>query len=204
MRGCTLNKKKDCEAAGFSDYKLSDKRELSADAKIIIALSNEQPLKREPLCKKAGVDESTFSRIRRVLLNNKVIKKTDSGYCLYNFIERPTLWDKIKQKCLDAGGSLTDLTVNKLVLGEQDPITGWFKKNYEIVSIKGIIIHRGAIELKAAASVIIPDDYSMFLLTKAYFQEGDRLSWKHREYKIKTFEEIYDGNNFSYRIFKLV
>jgi len=204
LRGCKLNKKKDCEPASFLEYKQSDSKKLSADAKIIVALMKDQPLKRFALCKKACVSEATFSRNKRLLINNKVIKKTSKGYCLFNYVEKPNLWDIVQQKCLDAGAPLVDLPVKKLVLGEQDPITGWYKMLYHDDSIKGIFIHRGANELKSAASVSIPDDYVAFLLSKVTLREGDRLSWKQRLFEVKALEEVYDGNDFAYWLIKLV
>ena len=205
MRGCTLNKKKDCTPANFLPYKSGDIKKLGGGMKILIALINGQPLKRVDLCEKAGVDPSTFSRYKRLLLNNRVIKETAYGYSLNNFIEQNTLWNRIRQSCLNVGGPLINFKVQKLELGDQDPITGWFEKNYDnVVSIQGIIIPKGAKELKAAASVYISDGYSAFLLTQGSVDEADRLIWQEKKYEVKDIEEIFDGNTLSYRIIKLV
>jgi hypothetical protein len=205
LRGCTLNKEKDCESAGFSHYKQSDKKGLGADAKIIIALRKEQPLRRVELCKKAGVSVSNFSRCRRLLLNEKVIKETSNGYCLSDFVERVTLWDKVQQDCLNANGHPVVLTLYLLELGERHPITGWYKPIYDKeFAIKGIMILKGAIELQKAASLTIPKEYSAFLLTQALVHMSDRLLWRATYYEIKDFDEVFDGTDLSYRIVKLV
>ena len=110
----------------------------------------------------------------------------------------------VNQKCLNAGGPLIDLTLQKHVLGDQHPITGHYETSYDDVIIQGIMIHRGAIELKAAVSQFISGDYSAFLLTKACLDEGDRLSWRDEIYEVKDIEEILDGNKFSFTIAKLI
>ena len=206
MRGCILNKKKDCTAANFGNYKQSDIIKLGAGARILVALINGQPLKRIDLCEKAGVNPSLFGRYRRLLLKEDIIKLTPNGYALYNFICQPTFWDKVKEKCLNAGGPLIDLTLQKLVLGDQHPITGHYETSYDDVIIQGIMIHKGAIELKADASAIVPiyGDYSAFLFTPASILEGDRLLWRDEIYEVKDIEEILDGNKFSFTIAKLI
>ena len=116
------------------------------------------------------------------MLNKKVIKETTNGYSLYNFIEQNDLWDRIRQSCLNAGGPLINFKVQKLELGNRDPITGWCEKKYDkVVSIQGIIIRKGAKELKAAASVFISDDYSAFLLTQGSVDEADLLMWQEKK-----------------------
>jgi len=206
MRGCILNKKKDCTTANFGDYKQSDITKLGAGARILVALINGQPLKRIDLCEKAVVNPSLFGRYRRFLLKESIIKLTPNGYALYNFIYQPTFWDKVKQKCLNAGGPLINLTLQKLVLGDQHPITGHYETSYDDVIIQGIMIHKGAIELKANASAIVPinGDYSAFLLTQACLYEGDRLLWRDKIYEVKDIEKILDGNKFSFTIAKLI
>jgi hypothetical protein len=201
-----MNKKKYCESANFSHFKQSDKRKLSAEAKILIALMHAQPLKRNDLIKQAKVDPSTFSRIRRLLIKHQAIKRTSNGFCLFNHIEHDTLWDRVKQACFNAGGSSTDVTLKKLVLGEQHPITGHYETSYDENIIQGIMIHKGAIELKAAASEFVPisGNYSAFLLTQACFYEGDRLLWKDMLFEVKDYEEIFNGIESSFRIGKLV
>jgi len=199
-----LNNKEDCGSANFEDYKKSDITKLGAGAKILIALIKGQPLKRIDLCKNTGIDESTFNRYKRFLLNERIIKKTPKGYCLYGFNDLSSYWDRVQKNCLEAGGSLIDLKAQKLELGDQNPISGHYETNYNPISIQGIMIHRGAIELKAAASVLIPDAYSAFLLTQASILEGDRLSWRDDLYEVKDLEEIFDGNELSFRIAKLV
>lgn len=203
MRGCTLNKKKEFESADFLHFKKSDIKKLGVDARIIIALIKEQPLKRVALCRKAGINASSFGRCKRLLLNKKVIKETSNGYSLYNFVERPSLWDRVKKKCLEAGGPLIDLTLERLVLGEEQGPYGHYPISFESEFIKGVIIPRGALELAVAASVTVLDNYSAFILTQTCVDKGDHVIWRDYLYEVKTVDEIYDGNELSYRVVKL-
>ena len=68
-------------------YKTSDKRELSSDAKVIIALMKRQPLEIKELAKVAGTHPATVSRNIRLLINKDVLKVTPTGYALRNYIE---------------------------------------------------------------------------------------------------------------------
>lgn len=200
MRGGTLNNEKDCEPASFLEYRQSDKRVLSADARIIITLMKSQPLRRTILCKKAGVDESTFSRMRRVMQNKGIIKKTDNGnYCLFNFIETPTLWEKVKKLCSNYGSPLI-----KLIIQLQD-------ESITDKQIDGIVVHRGAIELKAALSKELHlssqlPDYIMYVLTTdcKNILENVVLFWNNEVFAVDKIEPIYDGNKFSFSILKIV
>ncbi len=149
MRGCTLNKKKDCTYAKFEDYKQSDITKLGAGLRILKVLIHEQPLKRVDLIKKAKIAPSTFSRYRRRLLNEKVIKVTPDGYALYNFIFKSSFWDEVKQICSDSGGQLIDLDFKKLVLGEQKSTPPYhYEVSYYDSIIQGIMIHKGALNLR--------------------------------------------------------
>jgi hypothetical protein len=142
------------------------------------------------------------------LLNIGIIKKTSNGsYCLYDYEDQPSYWDKIQQKCLKAGGPLIDLKVRKLVLGDQDPVTGWYETDYDTgVSIRGIVVHKGAIELRAAVSNLIPvsGDYSAILLTKGSLDEGDHLEQGDDLYNVTEVNEIIDRNKFSFWVAKLI
>lgn len=200
-----MNKKKECEPASFSEYKQSDKRDLSADTKIIVALIREQPLNRTMLCEKAGIDTSTFYRVRRVLLNRNIIKKNDKGYCLFNFRDQQSLWEMVQQRCLEAGGPLIELKVGKRWINHDrfSPRSIGLDGEYHREVIKGIMIPRGANNLKEAASVSIPDDYFGFVLTKSLLNEGDLLFWRKRKFEVKARDEIFEGNNTSYYIIKL-
>jgi sugar-specific transcriptional regulator TrmB len=67
--------------------KFSHKQNLSADAKLIIALLKKQPQTKSELCKNAGVHISTFYRILPLLERHGVIKETSEGFALWTYIE---------------------------------------------------------------------------------------------------------------------
>jgi len=85
-----MNKNDSCGVAIFK----SDQKELHADAKVIIALLKKQPQKLEELCKNAGIDRSTFYRMRRLLIRSGVLKETDRGYALWFY---SSMEDKVKE-----------------------------------------------------------------------------------------------------------
>jgi len=68
-------------------YKRSDKIVLSSDARIVLALMKNQPLEIKELAKVARVHPATVSRNIRLLINEKVLKKTPKGYALWNYTE---------------------------------------------------------------------------------------------------------------------
>lgn len=201
-----VNGKKDCNSANFLHYKSSDIKKLSADAKILIALTKQQPQKRLDLIKSAGIHPTTFSRIKRLLLNGGIIKETAHGYCLWNYIEPTSLWNRLRIKLQGAGGPLIDLKIEKLELGDKrDPITGWYETIFDkLLPVQGIIILKGAKELEAAASLHVPNEFLGFLLTQGSIVEGDRFLWHGKRYVIQEVEEVIDGCELGYRIAKLV
>jgi len=67
--------------------KLSHKKRLSADAKLITALMSKQPQTRDELCKNTGFHRSTFYRIRLLLEERGIIKETEGGFALWTYIE---------------------------------------------------------------------------------------------------------------------
>ena len=196
-----MNIDENCKAANCRSYKQSDKRVLSAEAKVIVALIKKQPQKRDDLCRSATIDTSTFYRIRRLLMNKGIIEETEKGYALWFYSETRSLWDRLKYKLEEMGGNLVDLKVDKFELSDtRDPITGWRKKRYTKSSIKGIMILRGALELVAAAGIYIAREYDAVLLTADPIEDMDRLWWKSKLYEVKNVEERYDGYNFSFNI----
>jgi hypothetical protein len=187
-------------------YRQSDRRKLCVEAKIIVALMKEQPQSVEKLCRNAKVNKSSFYRVRRLLTNEGILKEIDTKYVLWNFVELQSLWDRLQQKLLVAGGPLIDLKIEKLELSdERDPITGWYKAIYDkLLPVQGIIILKGAKELEAASSLHVPKEYLGFLLTQGNVEEGDRFSWRGKRYVIQEVEEVIDGYEVGYRIAKLV
>ena len=125
-----VNKKKDCEIASSQFYKASDAKGLGADAKIIIALLKQQPLKRIELCEKANINESTFSRYKRLLLNNGILKESDQGFSLWYYKESSSLWDIMLNGLQEAGGHLLKLKLEKLMSGKQGSVASEYEKIY--------------------------------------------------------------------------
>ena len=66
---------------------ISQRRKLSSDARLIVALLNKQPQKINELCKRAGVHLSTFYRVRPLLEGKGIIRETAEGYVLWTYSE---------------------------------------------------------------------------------------------------------------------
>ena len=67
-------------------YKVSHKKTLPAEVKIIQCLREDQPLKVDELCKKARISRTTFYHVRPVLINEGIIKETEKGrYALADY-----------------------------------------------------------------------------------------------------------------------
>jgi hypothetical protein len=199
-----LNGKSDSEPAYTEHFKSSDIKKLGADAKIIVALMKKQPQRRIDLCKSAGIHPTTFSRYKRLMKD--IIRETPMGFCLWNYVEPTSLWNRLQLKIMAVGVSLVDMRIEKFELGNKpDPITGWYEEIYEkVLPIKGIVILKGAKELEAATSIYVPKEYLGFLLTQGAVEECDRFMWRGKMYVIQEVEEVIDGYDFSYRIAKLV
>lgn len=206
MRDCILNVTSDSNPAYSKPFKSSDIKKLSADARILIALIKQQPQKRLNLCKSAGIHPTTFSRLKRVLTNEGIIKESANGYSLWSYNELLSLWDRLRQKLFVAGGPLIDLKIEKLELSDKrDPITGWYEVIYDkLLPVQGVMILKGAKELEMAASLHVSNEYLGFLLTQGAVEEGDRFLWHGKRYVIQEVEEVIDGYEVSYRIAKLV
>ncbi len=195
-----MTEKKDCKAANYEHFKSSDSKKLGADAKILIALINRQPLTRVNLCKEAKIDESTFSRHKRALENSGIIKETKSGYSLWNFIEQPNLWQRLLEDLKKVKGDLTILRFYKLsLIGPPDPITGWFKKKYDGFGINGVFIHKGAVELEELTKITFREMTDAVFLTQALVDDGD-LICLDGIYEVTYVKSIYEGTKISYRI----
>ena len=119
----------------------------------------------------------------------------------------PSKWETLKERTEKFGGHLLDLEIRKLELGEQDPITGWYKENYDQnFPIQGIIVLKGAKDLAAAIPIVIPEKYNACLFTPSISNqeiiEDDQVYWpnKVKRYKIKKVKTIIDGYESSYII----
>jgi hypothetical protein len=206
------NKKKVCEPASSELYKNSDAKSLGADAKIIIALLKQQPLKRIELCEKASINESTFSRYKRLLLNKGVLKESEQGFSLWYYKESWSLWDILLERLQEANGRLTKLTLETPIRREKNPVTGRYEDIYESVNIEGVIILKGATKLEDTlyrSSRYDCNAFSLtgvpcaFLVTQFPIKEGDRFMWKNKTYDVYDVEQFFDGETLSYTVSKL-
>ncbi len=92
---------------------MSYRKKLSADARLIVALLRKQPQKKKDLCKSAGVHLSTFYRIKP-LLEIKIIKETEEGYALWNFIELKKAIDDYLNKLKESDSSPPTVTIDQI------------------------------------------------------------------------------------------
>jgi hypothetical protein len=196
-----VNKKKDCEVASSQFYKASDAKGLGADAKIIMALLKQQPLKRIELCEKANINESTFSRYKRLLLNRGILK--------WYYKESPNLWDTMLGELQKAGGHLTKVELERLLLEDQDRVSRMDNIYDNSVSIEGIIILKGAVKLEKALCLGLPDEYKFyatnkpsggFFVTAVSVKRGDRFVWADKMFEADYVEHFFDGETLSYTL----
>src|SRR4030042_521649 len=201
IAGMQVVQKKNCKNEKNEEWKLSDQKKLGSEAKIIAALKNKQPLEPENICKAAGIDLSTFYRHFRVLERSKLVKRIDNKYALWDYEEVPNYWDVVQGRMLAAGGRPIKLEVEKLRLGERDPITGWRRKIYDKkIVVDGVVIPRAATELIEAAKISIKEEYDAALITKGPVDSGDRFNWQEFICEVRDKEKIYEGNDLSYNI----
>lgn len=200
-----MNIKKGCKTANQRGWKLSDQKALSADARIIASLKEKPPQDVDTICESAKIHKSTFYRDYHVLESSGLIKKVNGKYALWNYVESPSLWDRVQKKLGEAGGCLINLEVEKHEVSKPDPKTGPLEGEYvRVISIKGVMIFKGAKDLQTAASLSIPDRYYAFLFTQGSVDCKDRLRWQGKYYEVETIEEVFEKQDLSYRIAKLV
>jgi len=68
-----------------SKSRTNKKRQLSSDAKIIVALLKKHPQTKQELCEKTKISESTFYRNISLLEKQQIIKCANKTYALSNF-----------------------------------------------------------------------------------------------------------------------
>ena len=186
------------------EWRFSDQKELCSETKIILALKNRQPLEIQDICTSTKINKSTFYRHYRVLEHNDLIKRINGKFALWNYNEPQKTWERVQKRMLEAGGLLIDLEVEKLELGDRDPITGLFKKIFDKkVSVQGVLITKAAKELSEAAKVTIPDEYNAVLITTGSVDLGDRFKWQEFICTVWNADRIFEGNTLSYKILYL-
>jgi len=203
-----VSKKKVCEPANSQHYKASDAKGLGADAKIIIALLNQQPLKRLELCEKANINESTFSRYKRLLLNQSILKESNQGFSLWFYNESPSLWDIMYSALQKAGGHLTIVKLERLLKERRGYMASPDETYLEPVSIEGIFILRGASKLEQALRTSLPNDFSFYgvntsggyLVTTESIKRGDRFEWNHKIFEVDISYQFFDVETLSFTL----
>ena len=184
------------------------KKDISVDAKLIIALNRKQPQTRNELIA-SGINRSSFYRILPLLINREIIKETTKGYAFADYIEQPNYWTTVKNKFAEVGGHEVKITIQKASDDGVDPITGWFKFKHDTeYSAKAIIVMKNAPELVKIAKefkIHFRDEFEDkefigVILTQDSISYMDQFTWQNELYKIWNTEDIMDGYNFSFRI----
>ncbi len=203
-----VNNKEVCEPANSQYYKASDTKSLGADAKIIIALLKQQPLKRVEICQRANINESTFSRYKRLLVNQKIIKESNQGFSLWFYIESPTLWDTMYSALQKEGGNLTRVKLERL-LKDRKAYGAHLDDDYgEHISIEGVIIFKGASKLEQALCSCLPNNFSFYgintsggyFVTTELVKKGDRLTFKDRIVEADCVSQFFDVETLSFSL----
>lgn len=189
--------------------KSSDKKKLSVDAKVIVALIKRQPQKRLDLCKSAGIHPSSFNRVRRLLENRGIMEETDNGYKLWFYSEPTSSWDHLQHDFEQVGANLVEAAIERAYYAGRDSVTGWRTFKYKPKEfIKGIIVLKGAIRLVAtarSAGIYIHEEYDGVVLSSDLIRWKDRLWWEGKLYEVREVEDRLDVYNLvGYRIGKLV
>lgn len=205
-----VNKKEVCEPANSLHYKASDTKSLGADAKIIVALLKRQPLKRVELCGKANINESTFSRYKRLLLNQGILKESNQGFSLWFHNETPKLWDTLYGELQKVGGHLTRVKLERLLVERKDYVKRMPNEIYaNPVSIEGVIILKGAAKLEQALRAGLPNEYKFYgsnkpmggyFVTNVSLKRGDRFVWMDKIFEVDYTEQFFDGETLSYTL----
>lgn len=198
-----------CEVANHKPYKTSDIRKLSTQAKVMAALMKNQPQKTDDLCRSAGIHKSTFYRMRRLLMNKRIIKKVEKGYVLRNYVEPTSLWDSLQDSFKQVGGDLVEIALQKASYAGRHQETGWRLFRYDNKNaIRGIMVLKVAprfVAVARSAGIYIHEKYDGVVLSSDPIRWKDRLWWEGKLYETGEVEDCLDGYHLvGYRIGKLV
>jgi hypothetical protein len=207
VAGMQMNVRKSCKVAKDRGWKTSDKKKLSADARIIAALKVKQPQLKETICRSAGIDRSTFYRSCHALLDKELIKETSHGYALWYYSEG-SLWDNLKQSVIMAGGATGEISVSKAIYSGRDSETGWRIFEYpKKILLEGIVIARnapGLVDIARSSRIIVQGECEGLILTSGAINWKDHILWENRLYEVEDVEErLENDNTVGYRIGEL-
>ena len=118
----------------------SKKKNLGSDAKILVTLIKEQPLKKKDLIEKAGIVPSTFSRTEPLLLNYKAIKNINDEYCLFNYDENKANMEDLFKTYKSENKNVATLDEIANAMGKPPEVI--INEAYAIGKIYNIIITR--------------------------------------------------------------
>jgi len=96
------------------------------------------------------------------------------------------------------GVATCEVTRRRLMLLTQDTTTGWYDKDYEDSTSKGLLIPRAASDVALAVGTYVRLDY--LYKTADPFEEGDEIrDAKGSYYEVKAVRPHYIGDNFFHR-----
>lgn len=203
-----LHGKSVSKPAYFEHFKQSDIKNFSADAKIIVSLMRLQPQKRLELCKNSHIHPTTFSRHKRRLINEGIIKESANGYSLWNYKEWRSLWDSLLDDLEKAGGKLLEVRIQRAIYSGRDSETGWRRFAYSGENrIRGVPVFKKAPRMVNAIrpfGIFVRDDNDGVFLTDDQIGWKDRLLSGSRLYEVEGVEERFDGNDKSFQVARLV
>jgi len=106
-------------------------------------------------------------------------------------------WDRLLKAFEGIAGC--EVTRRRLGLGAQDSVTGWFNKNWQEDTIKGLFETRGNSRATTVAGSYVKLDAAF--TTASGLDEGDELIHPNGDYyEVKAVEPHYFGKSFSHRV----
>lgn len=117
--------------------KISDKKKLSSDAKVILVLMKRQPLAFQDLYKRAKIHEKTLYRLLRLLLDRGIIKEvSERKYALSDYTTLEETFIKLKKKY----SALKEVSLDDLAYDVGKPPEDIRQKAYELAKKHGLRI----------------------------------------------------------------
>lgn len=186
-------------------YKQSDRRVLSAEGKIVAALLRKQPQKIGALCKSAGIHETSFYRLRRLLLDKEIIKETERGFALSDYIDPTSAWNNLKLKFKQIGVTPAKIVMRKACDIGSDAVSGERQSRYdEARSVEGIVVTANApmlVDVARASGIIIENCFLGVILTADFVERWDRFLWNKWFLEVRDIQERFDNDySVGYRI----
>jgi hypothetical protein len=204
VAGMQMNHKKSCESAKSSEMKGSDRRKLSADAKIILALKSKQPLNPREIAERVSINQSSVYRSLRLMVSHDLIKETPAGFALW-FYSEESQWGKLQQKINAAGGEIAKIPVSISSYSGRDEETGWRLFEYhEKKYVTGIFVAKNALSLVEVAGpfgIFVRGDYDGWIFTPGTIRWKDRVFANNILYEVEDVADYLETDNrIGYRV----